>query len=228
MARYYLSQWVYACFPADGTVFLDIERDMYLGLNAAQTQLFKRLLDDPEQLDEAQATLACELLENGLLTTRAEHARPLAPTCISLPSTSLAEDIPSARPRIRSRHVVRFLAACVSVGIRFKYRSSAHAVARLAELKRRTSAPAGCDDEQVRALVEVFRYLRPLVYVERDNCLYDSLVLADFLRRFGIRTTCVFGVRNHPFAAHCWVQTDKFTINSTAEFARHYVPIAAV
>ncbi|HVZ34530.1 MAG TPA: lasso peptide biosynthesis B2 protein, partial [Polyangiaceae bacterium] len=59
-------------------------------------------------------------------------------------------------------------------------------------------------------------------------CLFDSLVLAEFLRRRGVRATLVIGISTVPFAAHACVQFGDLVLNDTVEKVQGYTPILAV
>lgn len=72
-----------------------------------------------------------------------------------------------------------------------------------------------------------FRTIRP--WYPRDYlCLFDSLALTLFLLRRGIRARWIFGVREDPFAAHCWVQYENVVLNEYLDRTRLYTPIMAV
>jgi len=58
------------------------------------------------------------------------------------------------------------------------------------------------------------------------RCLPRSLALIDFLDRHGATAQLIFGVRTHPFEAHCWVQTGDVILNDTVSRACWYTPIA--
>lgn len=73
-------------------------------------------------------------------------------------------------------------------------------------------------------LASCFREIRPW-YPRNHLCLYDSLALTLFLLRNGARTRWVFGVREDPFAAHCWVQSGTVVVNDYLDRVRIYTPI---
>ena len=59
-----------------------------------------------------------------------------------------------------------------------------------------------------------------------SRCLPRSLPLLDFLTRRACPAQMVFGVRTHPFEAHCWVQAGNIVLNDTLSRVRWYTPIA--
>ena len=84
------------------------------------------------------------------------------------------------------------------------------------------------DAERARKLVEAFARYRVFLFSSKDECLYDSLALLEFLAHYGIYPDWVFGVQTRPFAAHCWVQHGDIVFNDTVEHVRGYTPIMVV
>lgn len=79
-------------------------------------------------------------------------------------------------------------------------------------------------DASCAAVVKAFdqaAFLRSAV----DRCLPRSLALAMLLARYGCRCQLVIGVKLHPFAAHCWVQSEHLVLNESVEEAARYTPI---
>lgn len=229
VSTYFLPRWVHFCFAPDGAVFLDIKRDRYVGLDLARTRLLRRLLEEgcnPPELD----AFAKELADAGLLTTTCDDdSRALATISLAVPDNLLADAF-DERPAISFTHVATFLVSCSAVWLSLHLRSFGYAVLRLKSRKsrllkraRRRSAP------DLKELVQAFVYLRTFVYTAHDHCLYDSLVLCDYLLRFGLSPTCVFGVRTLPFGAHCWVQADRSLLTeSSIEFVSTFSPVFVI
>ncbi|HUI59811.1 MAG TPA: lasso peptide biosynthesis B2 protein, partial [Steroidobacteraceae bacterium] len=215
---------VFARATDEGTVFLDLKRDRYFGIDAAQTRLY-RLLEEQVAGSEA-AQLAARLSDLGLLRQCAVPVRSLLPPPIDKPRESLLSSSFEEPPRVRIGHWMAFGAACTSVALALKLGSLRHAVRRFQRLRSLSSSSTDFDAERTRTLVRIFRHLRPAAYAARDNCLYDSLVLGDFLCRHGIHSQCVFGVRMTPFEAHCWVQSHGFILNGSVEIVGCYSPLA--
>jgi len=57
------------------------------------------------------------------------------------------------------------------------------------------------------------------------RCLPRSIIMSLFLRRRGIHSEIVFGVRSHPFAAHCWVEAGGALIDDDPDRVGAYHPI---
>jgi hypothetical protein len=110
-----------------------------------------------------------------------------------------------------------------------RFRPIASVVAKAAARKARRGDPRSTVDlEAARRHVAAYVYLRPLLFTARDACLFDALSLTNFLARYGVFATWVFGVQTGPFAAHCWVQHDEVVLNDTPENVRRYAPILAI
>jgi hypothetical protein len=72
-----------------------------------------------------------------------------------------------------------------------------------------------------------FWTLLPYLPIEGE-CLVRSALLMRFLRAAGLDADWVFGVRLHPFAAHCWVQVNDICLNDDVERLSAYAPIMVV
>ncbi|MFT4054927.1 MAG: lasso peptide biosynthesis B2 protein [Novosphingobium sp.] len=87
----------------------------------------------------------------------------------------------------------------------------------------REPAQANCLTDLIVALQTAERFL-----LRRDTCLLRSLALHAMLARRKLPATLVFGVKLHPFEAHCWVQRGQTLVNDTVERVGLFVPIRAV
>jgi hypothetical protein len=84
------------------------------------------------------------------------------------------------------------------------------------------------DTARAAKLVEGFARYRVFLFSSKNECLYDSLALLEYLARYGIYADWVFGVQTRPFAAHCWVQHGDIVFNDTVEHVSGYTPIMVV
>jgi hypothetical protein len=91
--------------------------------------------------------------------------------------------------------------------------------------KARGSQLSPADIGRVRHIVEAFGRHRVFFFTSREECLYDSLALIEFLALHGLYPDWVFGVRTRPFAAHCWVQQHDVVFNDTVDHATGFSPI---
>src|SRR5262249_22414647 len=118
--------------------------------------------------------------------------------------------------------------AWIRATLQLKLCPLARIVARVARRKEARFRGSPFDLSGARSLVHTFRALRPWVYTTLDRCLLDSLVLIEFLALHDQFPTWVIGVRTGPFAAHSWVQYDRYVLNGAPTFVRAFTPILAV
>ncbi|MEO0031794.1 MAG: hypothetical protein RIS94_1552 [Pseudomonadota bacterium] len=60
------------------------------------------------------------------------------------------------------------------------------------------------------------------------RCLPDALAFLRFVRARGHAAHLVFGVKLHPFEAHCWAQSGGVVLTDPLDRIRRFVPILAV
>lgn len=75
-----------------------------------------------------------------------------------------------------------------------------------------------------RAAVDALRRARLFVPTPR-RCLPAALIASVFLARRGVRAQIVFGVRSHPFEAHCWIEYDGIVLDDDLARVSAYHPI---
>ena len=90
--------------------------------------------------------------------------------------------------------------------------------------RHRDADGAGISDDLVDALTGL-RETR-LIMPSPRRCLPASLIAARFLRRLGREVEIVFGVRSHPFAAHCWIEAGGVVLDDDLDRVRAFTPIA--
>jgi hypothetical protein len=228
MAEYFLAPHVHFCCRGDAFVFLDLKQDDYMLVNGRTATAFKKLLD--HQLTQATSQFAAELqelLDGGLLTTDARAGKSLSAARAELAQEPLIdpEAVPQGWPR--ALHLARFLSACTTAVIRLRWGHIQQTVNAVANRKRRHAPRTPFDIDKARELTATFQTLRTLF--PRDYlCLFDSLALLEFLARYDVYPTWVFGVRLEPWGAHCWVQEGQFMFNEGVEEAASYTPIMTV
>jgi transglutaminase superfamily protein len=226
MTRYVLPPSVYVCFTQDGAVFLDVRRDRYVGLELDKARTLRRVL--AAQSSAETDCLARELVAAKLLSATAnETTKPVTTPVIDYPNTLLA--VSDEPPEITWVHIARFGIACMSVWLNLHVGSLEYAIRRLQDRKK-SLGRSSQETDDVQSLVSIFARLRTFVYTARDHCLYDSFVMADYLRRWGVASTCVFGVRTLPFGAHCWVQIGGALVSeaTSVEYVATYSPILTI
>ena len=228
---FYLTRHTFCALVDAQVVFLDLRGDRYYCLPPAQTEAVRSLLEAGFCPDLDPDELIRTLIGAELITARPGEGKAFKP----IPSAGLTVDLmgyaigrdPGARPG----HAVRIFYAAALTALRLRWMPLTSVVNRVRNRKRRachqsdesTSKPA-----PTRDLVEVFKRLRPLMFTAKDQCLYDSLVLIEFLAAYDRFPTWVIGVKMGPFAAHSWVQDDTFVYNDAASNVARFTPIMTV
>lgn len=239
MARYALADHVFVCLNGEHLVLLDLREDRYWALEASQTAGLDGLVDGwPVRTSDAahsagtpspETTAALEVLQaRGLLTEGIPPGKPATPVTASAATRELVpESDPPAAPRMGSW--LKFFTA--SAFARFALRTwPFERVIQRAKRRKELMAPTASplNAERARKLVEAFARYRVFLFSSKDECLYDSLALLEFLARYRIYPEWVFGVQTRPFAAHCWVQHGDIVFNDTVEHVRGFTPIMVV
>lgn len=182
----------------------------------------------PEMAERA-AQVAVELQRAGLLTTDPSSGKSAHPAQVVDGVSSLLQQLSDSPSRTAPTRLVRLAFAALTVSAILKYRKLEYAVRRVR--LRKPASPAHVDiaaEIPVSTLTRDFFRLRPLVYSSRGKCLYDCLVLLEFLSYFNLFPTLVIGVTTFPFNAHCWLQYGSLVLTDYAEHTHRYTPILVV
>ena len=245
MSQYLLASHVYFCVTGDHVVLLDLKRDKYVGVGHAQMRMLAGCVKGWPSTEQEGSEAApgpppgnsfvCNLLGSGMLTTDARHGKEAHAVAMPRPQTTLTtldfvarSDPFNYRPSVTPGHVVNFLLASLLARAALRWRPIAAVVARVIARKARRAASQHLDLESARKHVAAFVHLRPLLFNTTNACLADSLALLNFLSRYGLFPTWVFGVQTGPFAAHCWVQEGDVVFNDTPDHVRRYTPILTI
>jgi len=156
-------------------------------------------------------------------------AREATPVSVPKPETQLTGDGDAPTEKLSLCTVFAFVVASICAKAALRFWPFDRVVRRVAQRKARCSdANEPLDLERARRLIEAFERMRVFLFSTRDECLHDSLAVLEFLARYRIFPSWVFGVRARPFAAHCWVQHEDVVFNDTVEHVSTYVPIMAI
>ena len=217
---------------------LDVNRDSYLCVDRRQFEALGPWLQGWDEKpsdspcngsappDEAIA-LAKKLLGLGILSERAEGAKPARPTPFSLPTQAVDDNLPEySRGSVWTRALAFFLDAA-RASRQLRDQSFESTIACVQARKQRASPARPLDSQPARSALSAFHRLR-LFYPRPYLCLFDSLALVHFLARFRLYPDWVFGVRADPFEAHCWVQAGSVVLNDTLERVSAFTPIMSV
>ena len=239
MARYALAEHVFVCLNGEHLVLLDLKEDRYWALEASQTVGLGALVGgwpvksaDPTASAEPpspETLAAIEVLRGrGLLTDSVPPGKDATPVAATIPARELvSESEPSAGRPLGNWFV--FFAASALAKIALRTWPFERVIRRVRRRKAQVDSKATqLDSERARKLVEGFARYRVFLFSSKNECLYDSLALLEYLARYGIYADWVFGVQTRPFAAHCWVQHGDIVFNDTVEHVSGYTPIMVV
>jgi hypothetical protein len=234
---YQLAPFVFACTTGRNCMFLDLRQDRYLSVPQALMDALAPQIHGwphPIHAHEAHAIaltdgarLAEDLLAAGILRpyqrgTDVPHPQPPPAT------GDLGSPDHRCHEAISHRYSMRALSALAAADCALRLLPLWRIAARIAVPSQSTGLTLASDRlGRARTLTRCFQLTRP--WYPRDYlCLFDSLALTLFLRRYNIRTHWIFGVREDPFAAHCWVQFAGVVLNEHLDRAHLYTPIMAV
>jgi hypothetical protein len=235
-----LASHVRACCTGRHIILMDLRRNKYLGLNAADTSAFASVVEDwplaaTSELNTESSETIRELLDTGLLTWSAdEEVRPSLPICASQ-SAALLDGYVDVPTRIGWLDIARFIYAAITAWALLKWRSLEATVDRVTRRRERTmkhAARSNADDQnriaRLMQLTAGFARMRTFLFTAQDHCLFESLALSEYLACYGLTPDWVFGVATQPFSAHCWLQQGDVTVNDTPEHTRAFTPILRV
>jgi len=240
-----IASHVHVCVTGDGCVLLDLKRDKYLGLGRGETELLAAAIDEwpkptwecgadclsacakSPRLDELCSSLAAD----GLLV-------PAQRECVS----ASREPLPGMRRewisigdelevpgRIGLRHLANFVTAFLWARCSLAWRPILSTVETVRARKSRRVHDVNLTDTlELAAMVDIFRRLRPFLFAPEGRCLLHALTLVRYLSRYGLYPEWVIGVATQPWAAHSWVQSGNFLLDSNPEKVCRYTPIMVV
>jgi Transglutaminase-like superfamily len=256
MARYGLANHVFVCTDEEYVVVLDLKQDRYFTLDAARTAALASILPGwpapattPASADSsAGSELAAEsggsssagmalaaeeaagsLVQQGWLLELPAVSKEATPVRLPPPETELLAAAAVESAPIGARAVLTFVFASVFAKLALRFWPFERVIHRVARRKAAHPGASGSlDVARARQLVDVFGRLRVFLFSHREKCLHDSLAQLEFLARYGVFPSWVFGVRARPFVAHCWVQYEDIVFNDTIEHVGGYAPIMVV
>lgn len=226
MDDYFLPFHVHCCQRGAAFVFLDLKQDDYTLIVGKAADALRTLAEPaPAESRAPLGDALRELVSGRLLTTDPRAGRRFSATPSDLAMEPLLDSETPPSAAVRLSDWFNFIAACTTATVRLRWHKIEHTVTAVA--RRKALHGGDIDIEQARHLTAVFQRLRAL-FPANYLCLFDSLALIEFLARYHVHPTWIFGVRLEPWAAHCWIQQGQFTFNEDVEEAASYTPIMAV
>ncbi|TAA07637.1 lasso peptide biosynthesis B2 protein [Pseudoxanthomonas winnipegensis] len=224
MKRLKQSQDVSYCHYDDRLIFLDTSRDRYFQISQSLERHFLEFVAS----GETDATSLIRLTELEILV-RGDTGTP-NPTQLPRPARSALEQR-EARTKLTSRVTRDVFTSLIAMQWRLKHWRLKEVLALLAYRENEEAVTSEQESilqthEAIAASI-AFQRVRPFVPVA-PCCLVDSLALAAFMTKRGIRTHLVFAVACDPFSAHAWTQYDDVVLNDTTGNVLNYVPIRVI
>lgn len=215
-----LTRQTFVALTDDTLVFLDLHRDKYSCLERRHTKPVCRLLGLPEEEKEGGGNtptyqdnkevdhVVQDLTDNGLVTRDPEKGKRAEFVEQYRELREMPGYLPREGPKVRLGDVVKFFKALVVTKFQLKFASIERIVTRVKRHKERfyERGEAMPDDDRLNELVEIYKILKPLFVTVKDQCLFNSLFLIEFLTCYHVYPNWYFGVRLNEFYAHCWVQ----------------------
>lgn len=211
---YVLRTGVTFCAVGDAWFFLDLPNDRYACLVGASAERFGALVDGAlAEPCDAFGPLAGMIEEGG---------------CAPLSAFSLAVEPAADLAAAYSSPLTLRVAATLALGTSvhaLRHRTLADIVGRLRTRKTRIG-----DHGRSVSLGEIAHAIQfaGSILGAQDRCMALSMACAQMLVRRNIQPELVFGVKDRPFEAHCWVQVGPCIVNDTLERVRAFTPILGV
>jgi hypothetical protein len=188
------------------SIFMDTSTDSYFTIDPA-------LEGDIEAMLEGGGLVQADDPLRSALGLTDEPARIVAPD-YTIPTTSLLEKRHASHARLGDMVSVASLLFRMQRLLRLR---------PIHSLLAQGLAHEPIRDRQLIDLASRFLAARKLVPIKR-NCLLDSLSLVRWLGGGQI----LFGVKLHPFAAHCWVQSGALILNDLTENVAAFTVVRVV
>lgn len=214
-------------------IFLDIRGNQYYAIEAEDSLRVLELLDllstPSVKNDRSQFAGYLKDVEKFGAEIPREMLARLAPRGdAQLPTRDAFGYRGSQAIRPTFRHLLRISAAFLKTRLLFPALPFEYHVKRIRSRRDSRRADHCPVDDALCREVEIFLQLRPIFYKARDHCLFDSLMLIDFLASANKFPRLVIGVRSNPFIAHAWVQADDCLLNDHFFTATHTKPILSI
>ena len=203
-------------------MFLDVAADRYFCLSRSINHAFLRMARGDGR-DKERAVLT-SLVERGLLVECDADGPPLGNPPEQRASCDFFDEALSPPGPMA---LFRALAREIAAARQLRTTSFQQILERIRSDKCGNSLEARRILPAVAAIVAGANAVS-LVTRATDRCLVRALAIREACSRNGIATRLVFGVRMHPFAAHCWVELGDCVLVGEFEQVRLYTPILAL
>lgn len=237
-----LTKQTFVAMADETLVFLDLHRDKYSCLERRHTRLVAQLLGLPvpddrkpaeraeDQKSEDTPKVIEDLIDRGLVTRDPDKGKRAEFVTQYSELKEILGYFPGEGPEVRFDDVVKFFKALIVTKALLKFASMERIVTRVKGRRDRFYSKGGAvpDDERLNELVETYKTLKPLFVTVKDQCLFNSLLLIEFLACYRVYPSWYFGVRLNEFYAHCWVQDRNIIYDDFIQNTSGTHPIMAV
>lgn len=199
-------------------IVLDVHHDWYRQFGDEAAKLLCAI-EDGTSIDPNQP-LVERLQANGLIARdgrRSPHWRP--PGELPVPEESALEG--GDPPHDPGLHDIAIVLECMASHWALRRRSLARVLHDLPAPRPRHTIG---DITVIARTFDRGRRLAPF----SPRCLPDALAFVRYARRRGHRVDLVFGVKLHPFEAHCWAQSGNLVLTDPLDRVLRFQPILVV
>lgn len=235
MRRYYVRAGIYVCVIDPIVFFLDLSTEKYLSVDCRKSpallQAFMSAASTGTPSPSLQFSADSEppqeltdLVSRGLLTQDDASSRA-SRACVPTPSRSFVSVPPAVAGSFPMLALARLSFSCISVYVRLHFIGLKGLVSKYQRWHRSERRVSDVDLERERRVIREVCRVRPWLYTAHERCLFDALVLTDFLHRCHLPAHLVIAVHPMPFSAHAWVQLREYVVDDPIELIRMYTPI---
>lgn len=240
----FLTKDVFVAKTNGALVFLNRKENRYVCLETKYTSPFSILmgLDNEKSIEPVCVTghvVASEteiaqtvtnMVEHGFMTRNSAEGKR---ACFIEEHKELREMLgypPQEGPKIRVSDVVNFFRSLLVTKQLVRGDSLDAMAARIHNRRRRRVLKGDHETqfERINELVEIFKILKPLFVTVKDECLFNSLFLIEFLACYRVYPSWYHGVRLNDFYAHCWVQYENYILDDMIVYTSRNRPIMVV
>ena len=209
--------WISYCTVEGRTIFLDVRANRYFMLSEGAAEAFAG-----GKLEKLNPATRAALEESLALMAGGFSPRSSASPVIS-GTLELSAEVGRSTPSLVQ--IARAIKAIATTRMDLAIHSLDTLLWKAQRLNR--SCAEARPAQIIGGLVAAFEIAERLT-VGRDRCLLRSLALQKFLARHGYASAIIFGVRLHPFRAHCWLQQDEIIMNDTIEVTGTFRPLRSI
>ena len=217
--RYRLADGVGVTAFEGFVLVLDVRNDRYFRLGGDAAAALCALRAGKPIIAEAKS--AAMLEAKGLIAREPVPASGpwIAPDMLPRPSTSPLET--KAPDGANVPNIAGMIGACAATRLRLRMQSLHRILVGLPAIPAKQPPT---DPAELAHALDRARRLAPF----KPRCLADAIAFVRRARRQGHAVNLVFGVKAHPFEAHCWAQAGETVFTDPVDRVLRFEPILAL